>query len=38
MRRHKLHKKGSRRMFTKHAHTTHVRNLHRQPMRGGIRL
>jgi hypothetical protein len=37
-RRHKLSKRSSRKMFTKHAKKTHKRNLPRVPMRGGIRL
>lgn len=36
--RHKLKKKHSKKMFTKHAKRTHGRNVHATPMRGGIRL
>lgn len=38
-RRHKLRKKHSKRMFTKHAVRTHRKNaMTIAPMRGGIRL
>lgn len=37
-RRHRLGKRHSRKLFTKHARKTHVKNLHPKPMRGGIRL
>lgn len=40
MKRHKLNSGKSKRMFSKHADKTHVRNVppRRNPMRGGIRL
>lgn len=38
MRRHKLSRKGSRRLFTKTAMRTHVKNAPSNPMRGGWRL
>lgn len=37
-RRHKLSKKRSKKMFTKHARRVHSRNVVSPPMRGGIRL
>lgn len=37
MRRHRLNKKGSRRLFSKSA-DIHPKNNHGSPMRGGIRL
>lgn len=37
MKRHKLSKKNSRKMFTRTANRTHRRNS-ANPMRGGIRL
>nr|WAE43867.1 MAG: DNA binding protein [Microviridae sp.] len=36
--RHKVSRKGSRKMFSKTASRTHVRNVHQYPMRGGIRF
>ena len=36
--RHKLSRKGSKKMFTKHAKKVHTKNVHKAPMRGGIRL
>lgn len=36
--RHKLGRKHSKRMFTKHAKRVHSRNVVIPPMRGGIRL
>lgn len=36
--RHKLSRKGSKRLFTKTAKKVHKRNVHRMPMRGGIRF
>lgn len=38
MRRHKLSRKHSRKMFTKHAKKLNTRNVHHTPMRGGIRF
>lgn len=38
MRRHKLSRSTSRRVFTKHAVRTHKKNVRGAPMRGGIRL
>lgn len=39
MKRHKLARSKSRKMFSKHAVKTHPKNvLTRQPMRGGIRM
>lgn len=39
MRRHKMSKKRSKRLFSKTASMTHKRNANRgNPMRGGIRL
>jgi len=36
--RYKLSKKSSRKLFSKTASRTHRRNVHSNPMRGGIRL
>lgn len=36
--RHKLSRKGSRKLFSKTASRVHGRNVHNNPMRGGIRL
>lgn len=36
--RKKLSKSGSKRLFTKTARKTHVKNIKATPMRGGIRL
>lgn len=36
--RHKLSKKSSRKLFAKTASRTNGRNVHSNPMRGGIRL
>lgn len=36
--RHKISRKGSRKLFTATAKGTHPRNLLGAPMRGGIRL
>lgn len=38
MKRHKLTRKGSKRLFSKTAIKTHIKNIKAQPMRGGIRL
>lgn len=38
MRRHKLTRKHSRKMFTKYAKKVNRRNVHSHPMRGGIRF
>lgn len=38
MRRHKMNRGKSRRLFSRTASRTHVRNLGASPMRGGIRL
>lgn len=38
MRRKRLSKKYSKKMFTKHGKKTHKKNLRANPMRGGIRL
>lgn len=38
MKRQKLSKKRSKKMFRKGAARTHERNVRRSPMRGGIRL
>lgn len=38
MKRTKLSRKGSRRMFSKGADRTHRKNIDPRPMRGGIRL
>lgn len=37
-RRRKMTKKGSKRLFTATAQYVHSKNVHSQPMRGGIRL
>lgn len=36
--RHKMHKKHSRKLFTRTAMRTHTRNFAHSPMRGGIRF
>ena len=36
--RRKLSRKGSKRLFTRTASKTHIKNVTRNPMRGGIRL
>lgn len=36
--RRRLSRKGSKKMFTKHAKKVHTRNIHAHPKRGGIRL
>lgn len=36
--RHKLGKRHSRKLFTKTARKVHRRNVHMNPMRGGIRF
>lgn len=36
--RQKMSKRHSRKLFTKTASRTHGRNVHHNPMRGGIRL
>lgn len=36
--RNKLSRKSSRKLFTRTAKKTHVKNLNVRPMRGGIRL
>nr|QJB19601.1 MAG: hypothetical protein [Microvirus sp.] len=36
--RSKMSRKKSKRLFTKTAQYVHPRNVHSQPMRGGIRL
>lgn len=36
--RSKMGKKKSRKLFTKTAKKTHIKNLNGRPMRGGIRL
>lgn len=36
--RHKLSKKYSKKLFHRTAKMTHARNIHSNPMRGGIRL
>lgn len=36
--RHKMSKGHSRKLFSKTAKRTHARNVHHNPMRGGIRL
>jgi len=38
MKRHKMSKSGSRKLFTNTAKKTHAMNLRGAPMRGGIRL
>lgn len=38
MKRFKMSGKSSRRQFTRHAVSTHKKNLNSNPMRGGIRL
>lgn len=38
MKRRKLSRRGSRRLFTATASRTHVKNISPTPMRGGIRL
>jgi hypothetical protein len=39
MKRHKIGRSSSKRMFSKHGAKTHKKNMpHRLPMRGGIRL
>lgn len=38
MRRKKLTKRRSKRLFTKTAKRVHKRNMHASPMRGGFRL
>lgn len=36
--RHRLGRKHSRKLFTKTAKRVHNRNVHKHPMRGGIRM
>lgn len=36
--RHKLNRRHSRKVFSKSARRTHSRNVHVNPMRGGIRF
>lgn len=38
MKRHKMGRRHSKKMFRKHAMKTHRRNVGHAPMRGGIRL
>lgn len=38
MRRHKMGRSSSKRIFSRNASTTHRKNLGGNPMRGGIRL
>lgn len=38
MRRHKMNKRKSKKMFSKGASRTHKKNINTNPMRGGIRL
>lgn len=38
MRRKKMSRRSSRRIFSKHAAKTHKRNLQAVPMRGGFRI
>jgi len=38
MRRHKMGRSGSKKLFSKTASRTHVKNVRGAPMRGGIRL
>ena len=38
MRRNKINRETSKKMFTKSASRTHYKNLQDRPMRGGIRL
>jgi len=38
MKRHKMSKSGSKRLFTATASKTHTKNVQGAPMRGGIRL
>ena len=37
-RRHKLSRKGSRKLFSRTAQYIHPLNVHKEPMRGGFRL
>lgn len=38
MKRHRMKKKASRKLFRRTAQYVHPKNVHAQPMRGGIRL
>lgn len=38
MKRRPMSRKGSKKLFTKTASKTHVKNVQANPMRGGIRL
>lgn len=38
MRRHKMSRRHSRKLFTRTARRIHKRNVHKHPMRGGIRF
>lgn len=38
MKRHRMNRRTSRKLFTNTARRTHVKNLQGNPMRGGIRL
>lgn len=38
MKRRKMSRKGSKKYFSKTAQYVHPKNVHRKPMRGGIRL
>lgn len=38
MKRHKMSRKASRKLFTRTAQYVHPKNVHSMPMRGGFRL
>lgn len=38
MKRRKLSKRASKKLFSKTAQYVHAKNVHRKPMRGGFRL
>ena len=38
MRRHKMSRRGSKKLFTRTGSRTHKKNIPGRPMRGGIRL
>lgn len=38
MRRHKMSSRSSKKHFSRNASKTHVKNIRKRPMRGGIRL
>jgi len=38
MKRHKMSRRHSRKVFTKYARGAHIRNYHAHPVRGGFRI